>query len=131
MSILIKGVSMPKNCGECPCYYDGYCHGLQYREEDEDYRAVSYREYDKKRRDDCPLIEVPPHGRLIDADALHIQLIDKELDQLQPWTSFGDYREVLQMIDDAPTIIETSPYRYEMIGKTDKPHGIYIIKSEE
>ena len=65
MSILIKGMEMPKNCNECALetdygacgYYDLYVTGGK----DSDWR---------KRRDDCPLIELPPHGRLIDADAL-------------------------------------------------------------
>lgn len=96
MSILIRGMEMPTSCVDCPMMQDenGYC---KLRKE--------YVYGDIPRS--CPLVPVPPHGRLIDADALHIQLIDKELDQLQPWTSFDDYREVLQMIDDAPTIIES------------------------
>lgn len=101
MSILIRDMAIPKNCGECPCYYDGYCHGMQYREEDEDYRAVSYREYDKKRRDNCPLIELPPHGDLIDADEFYkdinesILLTDGFKDAFNLW------------FDEQPTIIES------------------------
>ncbi len=99
MSILIKGMEMP-TCMTCPCceekLYGNLCRITN--------EIVPFSFY---RGDKCPLTELPPHGRLIDADALHIQLIDKELDQLQPWISFDDYREVLQMIDDAPTIIES------------------------
>lgn len=55
MSVLIKGMEMPKNCGLCFLRV-GKC---------------SRRIYMKNRPSDCPLIEVPePHGRLIDADAL-------------------------------------------------------------
>ena len=54
MSVLIKGMEMPKRCGGCPLR--GVC------------KQRIYIEYRPK---DCPLIEVPtPHGRLIDADEL-------------------------------------------------------------
>lgn len=65
MSILIKGMEMPKNCLECSFkfvdikYGDGCClfTGIV---------CLSIG-----RQDRCPLIEIPtPHGRLIDADAL-------------------------------------------------------------
>lgn len=54
MSILIKGIKMPKNCGNCPCahIFDGYkC-------------MAAKRPFDKypldNRMDWCPLIPVPP-----------------------------------------------------------------------
>ena len=46
-----------------------------------------------KRRDDCPLIEVPLHGRLVDADALRKQAREN-LDFVPFW-----------MMDEAPTVI--------------------------
>ena len=84
MSILIKGMDMPKDCGDCPfCIftadekkYIGYCNTS-----DDDYYCKMldrFMEYDDVedgvdifgKPDDCPLVEVPtPHGRLIDADA--------------------------------------------------------------
>ena len=59
MSVLIKGMEMPKNCGECPmvCEFD-LCHITKGG------RTLS------ERPPHCPLIEVPKHGRLIDADAI-------------------------------------------------------------
>lgn len=61
MSVYIRGMEMPRNCCECPinlylCNY-GYKHLLKHE-----------KLYDE-RADDCPLILVPNHGRLIDADA--------------------------------------------------------------
>lgn len=54
MSVLIKGMDMPRHCDECFFYTEksgGICR-------------VSYEGR-------CPLVEVPtPHGRLIDADKL-------------------------------------------------------------
>lgn len=69
MSVLIKGMEMPTSCDECElctCYVreDGT---------EENYRCVitfyPIHEFNE-RHEYCPLIEVPPHGRLIDADAL-------------------------------------------------------------
>ena len=59
MSILIKGMEMPTSCWDCPCINgeNGYC---QLRKE------YVYGEIPRS----CPLVPVPPHGRLIDADAL-------------------------------------------------------------
>lgn len=57
MSILIKGINPPKSCYTCSWYNKVECpvnDGRYY------YRA--------QRHPSCPLIELPPHGRLIDAD---------------------------------------------------------------
>lgn len=74
MSILIN-MEMPTRCFSCPmCDVEGaevncaISHGSY----------IEYREVDQKvamqdRPEWCPLIEVPPHGRLIDADALEVQ----------------------------------------------------------
>ena len=51
----------------------------------------------------CPLVEVPTsHGRLIDADELMTEVMDSDLDHLQR----DDWKEVIQILEDAPTIIE-------------------------
>lgn len=65
MSILIKGMEMPKNCEVCPLnFYE--CALLEKSSEE-----IMQYFGGNSRHPDCPLIEVPtPHGRLIDADAL-------------------------------------------------------------
>lgn len=110
MSILIK-MEMPKNCGECKLSaiipigdYDTYsvCPYL--------HRHIDG--YDITRRTDCPLIEVPKHGRLIDADALRLlydfngyeptgDMTEEEFDRLMCRLPV-----IRANIDDAPTIIE-------------------------
>ena len=55
MSVLIKGLKMPNNCGACPLRL-AWC-----RE----------RLYMVTRPPRCPLIELPDHGELIDRDALN------------------------------------------------------------
>ena len=68
--ILIRGFEMPHNCFECPLFSNcdaceghecgcGLLGGIGYEED------ISK----DRRRDDCPIIELPPHGDLIDRDA--------------------------------------------------------------
>lgn len=66
MSILIKGMEMPQGCGDCPCLGGEY-HGSY---DNHFYCQVTDKGIGEHKPDWCPLIEVPPHGRLIDADAL-------------------------------------------------------------
>ena len=66
MSIYINGMEMPTSCGVCP-----FC----VPEADEDNGDIcvicgQFPLYTSERSCECPLIEVPPHVRLIDADAL-------------------------------------------------------------
>ena len=49
-------------------------------------------------------IPVPPHGRLIDADALIIDLMDRGMEGMQT----DDLHEIQQAVMDAPTIIPAS-----------------------
>lgn len=74
MGVYIKGMEMPKSCWHCEFCRDGldeyaqhydYCVALDMN------ILISQTE----RHENCPLVEVPKHGRLIDADAL-IKLLD-------------------------------------------------------
>jgi len=92
MSVLIRGMKMPETCSDCELYQYGFC-------------MVTRNVCDKalaQRRDDCPLVEVPPHGRLVDGDVLMTEVMDSDLDHLQR----DDWKEVIQIVADAPTIIE-------------------------
>ena len=73
MSVLIKGVKLPKSCFGCHLFklddrdlwcianhYAGCCRALS--------KYIDENKFVIERHPDCPLIEVPPHGRLIDAD---------------------------------------------------------------
>ena len=95
MSILIKGMAMPKSCEACPFIGLGYDQ-LVCRLQD----CVLC----DKAKATCPLIELPPHGRLIDADALlQHQWVSSD------WNSGGVHEIVVSItdIDEAPTIIES------------------------
>ena len=109
MSVLIKDMEMPALCQECDLYIDGACYAKGYR----DYRSIM----DMSKPDDCPLIEVPPHGRLIDADkfkADHSMKNDcAECEkELQGSSRACEYDRIYskmdfcQWIDNAETVIE-------------------------
>jgi len=67
MSVLIRGMEMPKSCSDCLYEYEtlkgetkcAICNG-----------SIPNDESFSKRIPSCPMVEVPPHGRLIDADAI-------------------------------------------------------------
>ena len=99
MSIYVKDMKMPEICNVC-----GFCQRMENATR---YKFI-YCGADKKdipnlskRRSDCPLIELPPLSRLIDADALK-----KEAKMLN---AHYNYRKVVDLsdIDNAPTIVET------------------------
>lgn len=90
MSILIKGMKMPKTCDDCTisCDHDAHIDG---------YRMVKPSRF-------CPLIELPAqHGRLIDADMLKGTIWDFKwyIASDDP----ADMKTAFEFIDDAPTII--------------------------
>lgn len=98
MSVIIKGMKLPKNCDNCDLIQfddeglEAHCPLSPY------YRwCGTPPDY---RPEGCPLVEVPtPHGRLIDADEL-IRCIEH---------AFGDkhiVKLVANIIERQPTIIE-------------------------
>ena len=101
MSVLIRGMEMPHDCEECKL-----CVIIPVG----DYQilrkcvALNRRAEYVIRRKDCPLVELPPHGRLIDADALNYTMLYKE-----NWMS-GTGVEAPAVwkkdIDNAPAVIE-------------------------
>ena len=63
MSVIIKGMEMPKHCRNCKFSY--FTHGISMK-----CLFISEACKIKGRLSNCPLVAVPtPHGRLIDADA--------------------------------------------------------------
>ena len=99
MSVLINGMEMPPDCRVCPfeMYYMNTgktrC-GAAMRTLAENFKTIPF----VGRAEFCPLIELPPHGRLIDADALTTvtEMVNGE------WKTYVEVFEIA----DAPTIIE-------------------------
>lgn len=96
MGVYIKGMEMPKTCFGCkfsritPSFY-AWC-------------SLTEKCYpaDDPPPEDCPLIPVPPHGRLIDADALKPYMLNEHY----------KYRLVYDAdeVANAPTIIEVEEH---------------------
>ena len=63
MSVLIKGAKMPTNCRDCDLYR--HCD-VPFNDE--------YFKRDSGRPSDCPLVEIPPHGDLIEKEELLAEL---------------------------------------------------------
>ena len=93
MSVIVRGTEMPKNCALC-----------KFRGAGETWCPFTSREVPGNTiPEDCPLGHVPPHGRLIDADAL-AQLFKEKA------TEHGGIGGIMVAmaagcIDAAPTII--------------------------
>lgn len=63
MSVLIKDMAMPKDCVSCPLTTDyGTCGYYSL------FVEAGHEVPFAGRLEECPLIEIPKHGRLIDAD---------------------------------------------------------------
>ena len=91
MSILIKGMDMPKYCYTCPAYdyIKSFCCVLRTK-------VINLND---NRYKDCPLIAVPTHGRLIDADKL-LESFGETLDEDRHFVNY------FALVDEAPTVVE-------------------------
>ena len=61
--ILIR-MEMPKRCEDCMCYRREISHAYC------TISSVNVLGHGNARLDNCPIVELPPHGDLIDRDAL-------------------------------------------------------------
>lgn len=103
MSILIKGMEMPTSCRDCR-----FCSG----QVNTDYGVCAWCDVDGKARDaytkqDCPLVHVPPHGRLGDLDELYSHLEGWYQTHERAFTEFEAIyiRAMLAGVKEDPTII--------------------------
>ncbi len=112
--LLIRGMKMPETCKLCylseydPGFYAYVCKPTGIRI-DYDMAKID------RPRTICPLISAPPHGRLIDADALkkvianakHMdaQIYDGRAMYSDHLCVGADYDDVCAAIDETPTII--------------------------
>ena len=110
MSVLVKGMEMPKSCHNCELsakvnleYGNGYfCQMLA------EMIANTH-----ERKANCPLIEIPPHGDLIDRDALAKCLGITDMDCYKcAWGNHGfcgrcgDFNYACEAIEEAQIVIE-------------------------
>lgn len=101
-------MEMPTSCYDCD---------FVYQDKDSEHNvywtcaAVHKSACMHERRDDCPLIPIPEHGRLIDADALLMQINHEVMEAYMDGACYGAHPSsehlylLGEIIDDAPTII--------------------------
>lgn len=90
--VLIRNMKLPENCDDCE--YEFACG---YGQHIDGYKML------KGRPERCPFIILPPHGRLIDADALNYKMLYKE--NWMRGTGVEAPAVWKKDIEDAPTII--------------------------
>lgn len=103
--IYINGMKMPKGCATCP-YCNRTWNKPKCKAKSIQGRFMEQKlNLDRTRQKWCPLVPVPPHGRLIEES--------KVLDIVSAWcpdddgsvSKVGDLREILDEIEALPTII--------------------------
>lgn len=117
MGIYIKGMEMPTTCGRC-----WFCHAVGNDKWHCRLTGKSFASYSVGwgsenntgengqqpyiRRDDCPLIPVPPHGDLIDRREAIIDANERAYDF---WLSDDEVNASIQFLKEQPTIVPADP----------------------
>lgn len=73
MALLIKGLSMPRDCWHCPCNDDAYrcgATGVVFGDTEVD--------PDRERMKDCPIIFVPDYDNMVICDYKSMRCWDSE-----------------------------------------------------
>lgn len=113
--ILIRGMDMPENCDKCiysswSNFYQIYvCNAVKTETpilfDGEQIKSVAVKR--SGRADNCPIMQIKPHGRLVDADALKESfyrnfdmIFETEFNYLAKGLLFSAH-----ILDDAPTVI--------------------------
>lgn len=110
--VLIKGFKMPVTCWSCPFFHTS-THYIGDDELLERHTCLRTGE----RTDEsvtgylknCPIVELPPHGKLIDANALWVE-INKICDRRDAGiiTDLTCVQQLLSAVRHAPTVIPAS-----------------------
>ena len=115
MSILIKGAEIPKKCCDCDLLPAEIDWEGQWECPITGEIVHKYVEERKGKPPDCPLIEIPPHGRLIDADKLKYNSIGCwAQDEVRPPQDDTEWLISKYDIDEeTPTVIESEERDHE------------------
>ena len=100
MSVIIKDMEVPQCCGDC---HIGFCKQIGCD------LYIGFDDYATSRHPDCPIRDVPPHGRLIDEEAVidhFVNLSNNEWNQNVCTSWANAFAEAAGDICDIPTIIE-------------------------
>lgn len=105
MSVLIKGLKMPKNCMECP--FKGFDRAkgkgniCTIDEEISLHAVLDGLDVKFLKMGDCPLIELPDHGDLIDRDKVR-----EKAHKLPNGYNHGYFHKCVdELFDYAPVVI--------------------------
>ena len=102
MRALLQLPEMPKSCAECPM--GSVLYGYKCLAKNKQFDRYAFT----SMQDWCPLIELPPHGRLGDLDKLEQMFADIDhapysgFDGEDPFYSAADAAQIIRL---APTII--------------------------
>ena len=105
MSVLIRGMKMPKRCKTCQ--FSGF-GGIRGELHVCMFTGENQPTLSQERMSGCPLIELPPHGRLIDTDELakEILTLQKYRFSIEDPEIFVSRKAVMQAIKDEHAIVE-------------------------
>lgn len=93
--VLIKGMEMPQTCYECDIEDGGWC------------QLVGDTVHFDSRDHRCPLVEVKPHGRLIDADE-HMRVLEQMSKDAVDDVQRESFAMAHMLIFQAPTVLEAT-----------------------
>ena len=113
MSVLIKGMEMPKSCDDCPLNYDS----IDCMVADNALREKGSGDFlfDHERQPNCPLVDVPmPHGDLIDRDKMRKTIKPWSPEDEMTGCTFDTVKKLMHtMISRAPVVILAEPPKEE------------------
>lgn len=108
--IVIRNMEMPSGCHDCllcnrgdELSDDWYCEALHGE-------RLNASNKTGIKRADCPLVELPPHGRLIDADQLKHKTQSWTIGRRDDFYSLviNANATIKEILDSAPTVLEAS-----------------------
>lgn len=108
MSLLIKGIKKPARCIDCVFMVSRSDDDCILQSDEANAKAKSWDDM----MSGCPLVEVPPHGRLIDKDKLRRDLFVNFNGDRIPFYDCDNfpttltYRDLHSILSEQPTIIE-------------------------
>ena len=114
--IYIPNMEMPESCTKCRFLEgvadDGLCHVAEKWLDDEYFAWHLYADgdIDDSKPLNCPLVPIPDHGRLVDADALRREMYHETFETdspMQKWDSgcWIRYKMFERAEENAPTVI--------------------------